>query len=264
MRLSDILSKAPQKEYIQVDGFLQNKRGYLGQNVKLDVGIVVLNFYCKICDDMRSFYSKGNLNAIFCGKRFISIDCVLSCICETKVEIWFLIESEYDITGLSPRIRIVKKTCKFPQGVLYELPKYGCDISNLLMLADKAREDSLGAGSIIYLRKIYEIIAIRTADLEKIEYTKRKDNNNPRNFRDLLMKVDKKCKIIPTEFSSNRYELFKELSECIHGNLDEIKILSKYSALRRLIIGVLDNIVNKDELKKACSELGWDDSWEGE
>ena len=33
MRLSDVLSKPPGKEYVQIDAFLQNKAGKVGQKV---------------------------------------------------------------------------------------------------------------------------------------------------------------------------------------------------------------------------------------
>ena len=51
MRLSDVLSKAPQNEYTQVDGFVQNKQGKVGQKVDLSVGQVMLNYYCEHCED---------------------------------------------------------------------------------------------------------------------------------------------------------------------------------------------------------------------
>ncbi len=56
MQLSDVLSKHPDKEYKQIDGFLINKKGIAGQKVDVSVGSVALNFYCKNCEDMRIFY----------------------------------------------------------------------------------------------------------------------------------------------------------------------------------------------------------------
>lgn len=38
MRLSDVLSKPPKREYIQVDGVLKGKKGNIGQQVDLTVG----------------------------------------------------------------------------------------------------------------------------------------------------------------------------------------------------------------------------------
>ena len=40
MRLSDVLSKHPNKEYKQIDGFLINKKGMAGQKVDVSVGSV--------------------------------------------------------------------------------------------------------------------------------------------------------------------------------------------------------------------------------
>ena len=38
MRLSDVLSKPPNKEYVQIDAFLLNKTGKTGQKVDISVG----------------------------------------------------------------------------------------------------------------------------------------------------------------------------------------------------------------------------------
>lgn len=60
MRLSDVLSKPPKDNYIQIEGFLQNKKGTVGQKVDLSVGEVMLNYYCAHCEDLRTFSSRGN------------------------------------------------------------------------------------------------------------------------------------------------------------------------------------------------------------
>ena len=65
MRLSDVLSRKPTKEYIQVDGFLQNKKGIAGQSVGITVGKVALNYFCKNCDDLRTFSSKNKIDVLF-------------------------------------------------------------------------------------------------------------------------------------------------------------------------------------------------------
>lgn len=54
MRLSDVLSKPPKTEYKQVEGFLVNKQGNVGQMVKLQVGTVSLNYFCERCQDLRT------------------------------------------------------------------------------------------------------------------------------------------------------------------------------------------------------------------
>ena len=65
MRLSDVLSKPLQKEFLQVDGFLINKKGNIGQQIKLNIGQVALNYFCVSCDDLRTFNSKGELSCVF-------------------------------------------------------------------------------------------------------------------------------------------------------------------------------------------------------
>ena len=98
MRLCDVLSKPVSSEFIQIEGCLINKAGKIGQKVDLHAGTVGLNYFCKHCDDMRTFYSKGTLSCIFVNKSLISIDCVLSCICGSSVQVWFLVECDGDIT----------------------------------------------------------------------------------------------------------------------------------------------------------------------
>lgn len=100
MQLSDILSKRPNKEYKQIDGFLINKKAMAEQKADVSVGSVALNFYCKNCEDLRTFYSKPRLSCIFVNKNIVSIDCVLTCRCGNAVPAWFLVESNNDITGL--------------------------------------------------------------------------------------------------------------------------------------------------------------------
>lgn len=61
MRLSDVLSKTPSKEYKQVEGFLCGKQCKVGQQMVLDVGSIALNYYCERCEDTRTFLSCGML-----------------------------------------------------------------------------------------------------------------------------------------------------------------------------------------------------------
>lgn len=117
MRLSSVLSKPPKPLFEPVDGFLMGKQGNLGQKVDLDVGTVALNYYCETCDDLRTFYSKGKLTCIFVNKNMVSIDCVLACACGSTVEVWFVIESENDITSLSPKVRILKRSERLSESV---------------------------------------------------------------------------------------------------------------------------------------------------
>ena len=78
----------------------------------------------------------------------------------------------------------------------------------------------------------------------------------------MLTDVDHKCAIIPKEFSANGYKLFQELSETVHGNSDEQQAIENYAALRRLVIGILDNIQNSSELQASVTALGWEEKGE--
>ena len=253
MRLSDVLSKKPSKEYVQVESFLQNRKGNVGQTVDISVGDIALNYVCAKCDDLRTFYSKNKLSIIFINKRLISIDSVLTCKCGTSVPVWFLIKSKGDITGQAPEIKILKRSevlikSEKPTNTQFK------DFSDLLNKAEQAYNEELGAGAIVYLRKVFEKVTIQSANAVNIQYDKF-ESGNPKNFRDLLEKVDKKCSIIPKEFSKDGYKLFRELSEVIHGDYDENLGLLKFEALNRLIIGILENIKNHKEIMDALETL---------
>lgn len=260
MRLSDVLSKPPKEQYVQVDGFLQNKKGYTGQKVNLDVGKVALNYFCGYCDDLRTFYSQNNLSCVFVNKNIISIDCVVTCGCGNTVPVWFLIESKDSITGQAPEVRILKRNFKLSEKVKVNTARYG-EFALLLDKAEQAYNDGLGAGSIVYLRKVFEKITIQTANDMEIKYSQYK-SGNPKNFSNLLKEVDEKCSIIPKEFSANGYQLFQELSTVIHGEYDEELGLRKFESLYRLVIGILENVKNHSELINATIALGWDNESE--
>ena len=255
MRLSDILSKPLMKEYMQIDGFLQGKKGSTGQNVNISIGKVGLNYFCTNCEDIRTFYSKDKLSAIFVNKNLISIDMVLICGCGNTIPVWFLVESKNDITGQAPYVKIVKKSDKLIETTKSDIRKYG-EFTKLLDKAEQAYNEEFGAGAIVYLRKIFEKITIESANAMGIEY-KKYENGNPKNFSVLLEKVDQKCNIIPREFSKNGYKLFRELSEVVHGEYDENIGLSKFDALYRLVIGILENVKNRKELLQAMEKLEW-------
>ncbi|WP_196591319.1 hypothetical protein [Pectinatus frisingensis] len=255
MRLDWVLSKEPQQEYVQVEGFLTNKRGNIGQQASLDnIGKVMLNFFCSKCDSMRTFSSKGKISCIFVNKQLISIDCVMSCECGTNVEVWFLVECDNNICGLTPRVKVIKRRERLSDLVKISEAKYE-KFSGLLEKADQSYHDGLGAGSIVYLRKILEQITIQTARASGI--VTQKGNGHPKPFKEVLTKVDEQRAIIPTEFSKNGYKLFGELSDVVHGDYDEQLGLQKYGSLRRLVVGVLDNVKNNEEMMKAIGQLGW-------
>lgn len=257
MRLGDILSRTPKLEYIQVDGFLLNKKGNVGQQVALEVGQVALNYFCTQCEDVRTFYSTGKLSSIFVNGQLISIDCVLTCGCKATVQVWFLVESEEDICGLAPKVRILKRSEKLSDTVKINSNQYG-DFATLLDKAEQAYRDGLGAGAIVYLRKAFEKITVNMADSIGLTYEKF-EGGNPKNFKDLLIRVDAQCSIIPQEFKQHGYSLFRELSSVVHGEYDEELGLGKFEPLNRLVIGILENVRNREELRSAMGVLGWAD-----
>ena len=199
--------------------------------------------------------SQGNLSCIFIDKHLISIDCVLTCGCGANVPMWFLVESENDITSQAPKIRILRKTERLSDTVKINSLRYG-DFSTLLDKAEQAYRNGLGAGAIVYLRKVFEKITIQTANTMGLEY-KQYEGGNPKNFSELLKKVDEQCSIIPREFSSDGYRLFKELSNVVHGEYDEKLGLAKFEPLHRLVIGILENVRNAKDFEDAKKILGW-------
>ena len=115
MRLSDVLSKEPNLEFQQVDGFLKKKLPCGGQQ-RLDVGVVCRAFYCKNCGSDLTF-SMGDRAKIACigvTNYLVSIDCVLKCPrCATTVPIWYLVESRNEVTDTTVWVRILKRTENF-------------------------------------------------------------------------------------------------------------------------------------------------------
>ena len=255
MRLSDVLSNPLTSRFEQVEGFLGNTKLKCGKQKKIAVGIVALTYFCKNCDADLTFCSGDELFCIGINDRLVSIDCALKCPrCGELVPIWFLVESKGDTCSLAPEVRVLKRTEKLTGRVLLSRGQYG-DFSELLGKADRAYRDELGAGAIVYLRKILERITVQTAEAADIET--KKANGNAKPFREVLEKVDERCAIIPKEFSANGYRLFGELSDVVHGDYDEQLGLRKYEALHRLVVGVLDNVKNNREMMEAIGTLGW-------
>ena len=158
-------------------------------------------------------------------------------------------------------MRVLKRTEKLPNDVLISYGKYG-KYTEFLDKADRAFRDGLGAGAIVYLREIMEGVTYQVAQNEGIKLTGKNGGKLP--FRQALEKIDGECHIVPKEFSEKGYTLFSELSEVVHGHSDEETSLKKYSAFRRLVIGILDNVKNKEELIRNSEEilqkiheLGW-------
>ena len=255
MRLFDVLSKPPKKDFVQIEGFLLGKQCNIGQQIKLNAGSIALNYFCGKCDDIRTFYSIGVLTCICINQRLISIDSVLKCTCGANVQMWFLVESQNDINEIAPKVRIIRRSERLGRNIIRNSKKYG-ELAELLDKAETAYWNELGAGAIVYLRKIFEAITIKTANALGIDYNKY-SGGNPKNFRELLLKVDERCSIIPKEFSENRYRLFQELSQVVNGECDELSELEKFEPLHRLVVGILENIGNKEEFQMAIKALGW-------
>ncbi len=255
MRLSDVLSKPCSAEFVQIDGFI-NKTISAGNQQKLDIGKIRLTFYCKQCHDIRTFESSDKIYCIGINSRQISIDCVLQCVCKNaSVAVWFLVESYEDIAGRAPEVRILKRREKMSEQAQLLIENKYAGYAELLNKADQAYRDELGAGSIVYLRKIFEQVTSQIAQASGI--SRQNSTGKPKQFRQLLESVDKHCSMIPKEFSANRYKLFGELSNVLHGDYDEQEGVEKYEALRRLVVGVLDNVVNNKEILSAIDSLGW-------
>ena len=258
MRLSGVLSKPPSREYVQVDSFLLDRRGTIGQQVELEIGNIMLNYFCSECEDNRTFTSQGKIFCVFVNKQIISIDCVLACGCGANTQAWFLVECDDDIREHAPKVRILKRTEKLSNMVKINSNRFG-EFSALLDMAEHAYRESLGAGSIVYLRKAFEKITMQIANSAGIEYAAYA-GGNPKNFHELLKKVDEQLSIIPKEFSSDGYRLFRELSSVVHGEYDEELGLRKFEPLHRLVVGILENVKNKEELHSAIGALGWNDN----
>lgn len=236
MTLGDILSKPPIDEYKQVDGFLLNKKGKIGQQEKLINCNIALNYYCKNCDDIRTFCSVGKISCIFESKTLISIDGILSCNCGTTVRVWFLVESKNDITLASPEIRILKRTEKFSENVALIDNKYG-DFTEFLEKSKRASREGFGAGSVVYLRSVFESVIKQVGATENISdtFVDKNGKTQHKSTERYLKEVNEKRNIIPAEFSNDGYRLFRELSGVVHGNCSEKEALLKFNAFYRLV-----------------------------
>ena len=190
----------------------------------------------------------------------ISIDSRLACpVCNECVAAWFIIDVENDIMSLAPRVRLLKRNIKYTGNVCPMENKYG-KYSEWLTKANIAYQEELGAGSIVYLRKIFESITYEVAGLNGINILGR--NGKRLNFKETLERVCKQVDFIPQEFSKDGYKLFGELSDVVHGDFDEDEGLTKYPALLRLVRGVLDKQRDGKELSVARETLGWNSSIE--
>lgn len=258
MRLSDVLSRVKSEDYQQVEGFLGERRLKCSKQKKICVGRVAASYFCKNCEDDLSFISDDELFCIGINDHLVSIDCALSCSrCGNTVPVWYLVESKNDIHSNFPLVRVLKRAERLTEFVGMSRNAYGI-YSEKLARADRAYRDGLGAGSVVYLRTIFEEVVYQSAAAAGIEICH--PNNRRKPFKQILEAVEEKCDIIPDELEKDAYRLFGELSKGVHGNYDEEEDLQNYNALRRLVIGVLDRIKNNRELMDAIGVLGWNSS----
>lgn len=229
-----------------------------GDFVEIDAGRIALNFYCKKCEDSRTFMSPDRLHALIINENLINIDAFLQCpVCKTEIQVWFLLEVK-DMFTEEPKVKILKRTEKLSKNVS-ELRENSFGIyTDLLEKAMRASREGFGAGAIIYLRKVFEQVTSEAAKASNISTTYINSNGKEKrkNFKDLLTEVDTKCAIVPIEFSNNRYKLFGKLSDVVHGEYDEEIALEKFSAFYRLVTGIIENIKSKEEFQSAQQALG--------
>ena len=257
MRLGDYLSKEHSAQYEQVEKFVEGRTPPLGQPRKINIGQIACNFYCKKCDDVRTFLSSNNIQMIPITTSLISIDVRLACpVCKASVAVWFLVDVDGDITSLAPMVRLLKRNVKYTDNVFPAKDKYG-KYSESLVKAEIAFREGLGAGAIVYLRKIFESVTYEVADENGINILGANGRKIP--FRNILNQVCGRVDFIPQEFSDSEegYKLFGELSNIVHGEFEEEEALTKYPALVRLVLGVLDKQIDRKEIGIARAELGW-------
>ena len=260
MRLGDYLSRNPSSQYEQVEKFAGDRKLPLGKPKKVNIGQIALNFICLSCNDIRTFVSSHDIQMIPITNSLISIDARLACpVCGECVAAWFIIDIENDMMSLAPRVRLLKRNIKYTDNVCPIENKYG-KYSEWLTKASIAYQEELGAGSIVYLRKIFESVTYEIADVNGINILNK--NGKRLNFKEVLERVRQEVDFIPHEFSKDGYKLFGELSDVVHGDFSEAEGLTKYPALLRLVRGVLDKQIDAKELNVARESLGWNSSTE--
>lgn len=287
MRLSSRLSDK-NKNYGEIESFIDWER-YTnipeektddiqlitnGDFFEIQIGKIILPFYSIICSDNVSFVSSPKLHCLLINNKSFSIDCQLQCMdydaanpkcqeCKYCVQAWFLIgtDDDNDVFSARPNINEIKQSFKLPEHI--KLPMETEDrYSEWLGKAEIAFKERLGAGSIIYLRTVLEQITIEVGEKAGVAIYKPKGGKKP--FEQIIKAVDEKCSIIPEIYKNNGYDLFRRLSNIAHGDSDEDTALKEYGALRRLVVGIIENIKkneedikNNDEIKTALNAIGF-------
>ena len=233
-----------------------------GDFIEIQIGKISLPFYSTQCNDCVNFDSPLKLHCLIVNKSMVSIDCELHCTaydknnslcknCNHCVQAWFLVEAD-DIFASSPKINVIKQNFKLPENI--KLPIETEDkFTEWLAKAEIAHKERLGAGAIIYLRSILERITIEVGDSAGVEIRKR--SGSMKSFEQVIAAVDNECSIVPAIYSENGYELFRRLSNIAHGNSDEETALNEFEPLRRLVVGIMDNIRKKEEEIKNNAEI---------
>ncbi|MDD3383110.1 MAG: hypothetical protein PHT83_06425, partial [Bacilli bacterium] len=143
MRLSDILSKKPNKDYQQVESFLGDKNLSIGKTRKINIGKIALNFYCKKCNDMRTFMSESDVHCLKINENKISIDTNLTCGCGNNIESWFVVESESNILEYAPHVKVFKRKFRLSDNARFHYT-YNEFVNSNFEKADIAYEEQLG------------------------------------------------------------------------------------------------------------------------
>ncbi|TNC52578.1 hypothetical protein [Mumia zhuanghuii] len=255
MRLSDVLSKAPEREEAQVEGFLVGQQATWGKYRTIQVGKVFLTLNCKQCGQDRTFQSRDKLSCLVVSERIASIDVCLRCAaCKSAVETWFLVVSRDSLHGSAPIVWL-ERYVESRRGVVGRAGVGDGFFGELLDRAQRAYEEELGAGAMIYLRKAFETITSQTARASGIPLETPKGKR--KSFYDLLKEVDEAHEIVPRVFSGDGYKLFGELSEIIHGDTSEQIALEKYSPCKTLVSEIIRNVSANAEMRGAVAALGW-------
>ena len=247
-----------------------------GDFIDIQIGKITLPFYSTKCNDSVSFVSPKNLHCLIISEKMISIDCQLQCMdyddsnqackeCSHCIQAWILVGAD-DIFSATPNVYLIKQNFKLPANI--KLPVETEDkFTEWLAKAEIAHKERLGAGSVIYLRSILEQITIKVGNDAGVDIYQ--PNGRTKPFNQVLQAVDAQCSIIPTIYSDNGYKLFQKLSEIAHGNSDEETALKEYEPLRRLVVGVIENVRKNEEeikrnaeIKKALAAIGFSNGGE--
>lgn len=247
-----------------------------GDFLEIQIGKIILPFYSTVCRDSVSFVSPRKLHCLIISNSMISIDCQLVCMdydkdnpacqrCNHCIQAWFLIGSD-DIFATSPIVHVIKQNFKLPENIKLPVETEN-KFTEWLAKAEIAHKERLGAGAVIYLRSILEQITIEVGNNAGVAIHKPSGGMKP--FEQVIKAVDKECSIIPVIYSDNGYALFRRLSNIAHGNADEETALREYEPLRRLVVGIMDNVKKKEEeiknnaeLKKALDAIGFSNGGE--